>query len=103
MDNVEFVKRMADKTIRRLLPLLFREILPLDAKCLEAAKRCEDEGSANAAAYAAYAAANANAANGYADKYLILSANLAIEVLAELQSPGVEWMERFYMSATATE
>ena len=57
--------------------------------------------AANAAAYAAYAAANAanaaanaaNAANAAAyaaaNAYLILSANLALETLRELNSPGI--------------
>ena len=43
------------------------------------------------AAYAAAAAAYAAVATS--DKYLLLSASLALEVLRELKSPGVEWIE----------
>ena len=145
VDDLEFAKRIAKKTIQKLLPPLFREIFH-DSECISAALRCEQEGTnyaasyagnaanyaasyavnaasyaasyaANAASYAANAANNAasyaasyaanaasyaaNAANAaYATntcrrgaKYLILSANLAIEVLTELESPGIEWMD----------
>src|SRR5579859_3008473 len=77
VSDAEFTKRLAEKTIRVLIPKLFREVFPNDASCLEAAKRCEDEGteaavasavasgwvaSARAAAVAARAAAAAAAA-----------------------------------------
>jgi hypothetical protein len=42
-----------------------------------------------AAAYAAYAAAGADAD---ADKYLLISANICLEALKELKSPGVEFL-----------
>jgi hypothetical protein len=112
----EFTERITGKTIRVLIPMLFREIFT-DKKCLEAADRCEREGTkeaadaarvaadaADAAAYAAYAAdaaarvaadAAAYAARVAADaadagdKYLNLSASLALETLRELHSPGV--------------
>ena len=116
VDDLEFAKRIAKKTIQKLLPPLFREIFH-DSECISAALRCEQEGTnyaasyaGNAANYAASYAVNAasyaasyaaNAANAaYATntcrrgaKYLILSANLAIEVLTELESPGIEWMD----------
>lgn len=117
VDDVEFSKRLAEKTIRVLIPTLFREMFPNNAECLAAAERCELEGTeaiaraaadvartayaADAAAYAAYAAYAADAAEAaYAartaaevcdavDKYLILSAKLALDVLREMKSPGV--------------
>ena len=142
VENKDFSRLISEKTVRVLIPTLFREVFPYNSACLAAADRCEKDGSysaanaaydaaayaanaaydavnaaasMNAAAYAAnaaydatYAAASmnaayeayaaANAANAaYAaanaarasDKYLILSANLALEVLRELDSPGV--------------
>jgi hypothetical protein len=169
-DNV-FVQKIAEKTIRVLIPALFREVFPNNEACLAAAKRCEDEGTeeaaraAGAAAWSAWAAAGAEAAAGAArdaawaagaaeaaagaaeaardawsaaeavaraawaardaawavaraagaardaawaaraaawtaraaagaagDKYLVLSAKLALEVLREMGSPGVGWL-----------
>jgi hypothetical protein len=134
VSDTKFTIRLAKKTIRTLIPTLFREIFPENKSCLDAALRCEIKGT-SAAAYAAadaasvasfaahvaaayaaaYAAAHAVAdAAAYAgaasvadsaayaaeavnadrstktgDKYLILVANLALEVLRELNSPGV--------------
>ena len=83
VSNVEFSERVAVLTIKKLLPRLFRETFPNNKKCLDAAARCEAEGTANAA----------NAANaayvGAADLYLTMSAMLALEVLRELKSPGI--------------
>ncbi len=137
VDEQEFVKRLAEKTIRVLIPKLFRAVLTKFPKCLEAADRCEKEGTRDAAAYAAYAAAyaataaadasyaaataataaadaadaaayaayaaayaSATAATAAADaaksdreEYLRLSAELALEVLTELKSPGCEWLD----------
>src|ERR1700689_1981484 len=66
VNDKEFAKRLAEKTIRILVPALIRDLFPNDPKLLEAADRCEKEGNESAAnaAYAAYAAyaANANAA-----------------------------------------
>ncbi len=137
IDGKEFLKRLAEKTIKILIPTLFREIFKDNPDCLEAAKACEDYPSEEnclaavyvaAADYAAAAASSAAAADyaaaaadyiadaatiaaaadyivaytAYAsaaaakaaasDKYLILSANLALEVLKELNSPGVAWI-----------
>jgi hypothetical protein len=153
VSDTKFTIRLAKKTIRTLIPTLFREIFPENKSCLDAALRCEIEGT-SAAAYAAadaasvasfaahvaaaYAAADAASVASFAahvaaayaaayaaahavadaaayagaasvadsaayaaeavnadrstktgDKYLILVANLALEVLRELNSPGV--------------
>jgi hypothetical protein len=145
VEDREFSKRLAEKTIRVLIPTLFRDLKVTreNPRCMAAADRCEKEGSyeaarearaaaaayadadaaaaaaayadaaaaaaayadaayadayAAAAADAAYAAAYAAAAAAYADadaaeKYLLLSASLALEVLRELKSPGCEWVE----------
>jgi hypothetical protein len=130
VDDRDFARLMADKTIRVLIPRLFREVFPSNAACLAAADTCEAEGTENAAAAAwaaareaaweaaAAAAAWAAAARAAAaaaweaaraaaweaaaaaraaraaaraaneDAYLIVSAQLALEVLRELKSPG---------------
>ena len=136
VNSQEFSKRLVKKTIQVIIPAIFREVFSDNVMCLDAAKRCEIEGTisaataaayattaaayvadaayaayaANAAAYAttaaayvtdaanaaAYAAVNAaaaaRAASAEDDKYLLLSASLALEVLKELNSPGVAWL-----------
>ena len=131
IDSSEFAKRLAEKTIRVLIPALFRETFPNNPACFEAANRCEQEGTEaaarsaaseasaarsaawSAAASAAWSAARsaaqsaaqseASAAQSAAsaawsaaqsDKYLILSAQLALHVLRELKSPGVELLSK---------
>jgi hypothetical protein len=126
----QFTDLLAERTIRVLIPRLFRTILVKHPDCLAAAERCEKEGTvyaayaAYAAADAAYAAADAAYAAAYtadaaravcaadaayaaacaayaaaytacaadaaraADEYLLLSAQIALDVLAELKSPG---------------
>src|SRR5580692_9706788 len=49
VDDREFATRMAEKTIRVLIPKLFRSIFPKDQACLDAALRCEREGTKTAA------------------------------------------------------
>lgn len=148
VDGKEFTRRLAEKTVRVLLPTLFRDLFPDDPILMAAALRCEQEGTddaahaahaaaytaahaaraadaahsahvaaraacaaytaaaytaatyaARAAAHAAYTAAHAAHAATCAaytaagDKYLILSAKLALEVLRELNSPGVSLLE----------
>ena len=123
VDDSEFLRRLAEKTIRVLIPALFRELFPDKPALLAVADRCEKEGTKEAArearrlaaaadadadaysaAYAAAAAADAAAdaaANAAADaaakprtdKYLLLSASLALDVLRELKSPGCEWLD----------
>ena len=64
LDQIEFTRRISEKTIRILIPALFREVFKDNEACLKAADRCETGvGAANAsAAYAAYAASRAAAA-----------------------------------------
>ena len=59
VDGLEFSKQMAEKTTRVLIPALFREVFSANQDCLNAAKRCEEEGTRAAAARAAAAAAAA--------------------------------------------
>ncbi len=182
ISDQEFVTRLAEKTIRMLLPTMIRDCYPRNEKLLELAEVCEkvsNKESANAlydalaavyasyasyaassaakatataayakaatkasaafaasyaassaakatataayadaasyaataasaaakaatkAAYAASAAAKASAAfaasyaaSAASDKYLILEANLALEVLHELKSPGCKLLEQ---------
>ncbi len=121
-----FMVRLAELTIRELLPALFRSLPNATPAMLAAADRGEAEGTATAAiaaaiaaaqyaaAYAAnsaqytaaansaYAAAATDAAAAAAasvarsyvayggDRFLLLSASLAVRVLRELKSPGAE-------------
>jgi hypothetical protein len=139
-----FVARLAEQTIRVLIPTLFREIFPNRPACLAAADQCEREGTreagwearkaadvafasdsaaarasfaaaaatyaadaataaaadAAAAAYAAYAASDVDAASAadaasasMSERYLRLSASLALGVLRDLKSPGALWLD----------
>jgi hypothetical protein len=56
IDDIEFNRKLTEKTIRVLIPKLFRQIFPKDAACLSAAGRCEVEGTSQAARAAAAAA-----------------------------------------------
>jgi hypothetical protein len=78
VEDKKFTRRLTKSTIQVLIPTVFRDVLSKNKECLEAADRCEREGTKDAA-YAASAA----------DKYLKLSAKLALDVLRELNSPGV--------------
>ena len=113
VDDQMFAKRMAGETIRVLIPKLFRQVLPNDKACMEAADKCENEpnsdSAAAAAAASAWAAAAAEAASeawaaeeaaraaaraaasaaNRNDTYLLLSASIALGILKELKSPGV--------------
>ena len=121
VDDSAFATLLSEKIIRVLIPKLFRELFPKNAKCLAAADACEREGTestaraaraawsaaraadaaaraaawtaARAAADAAWtvtmAAKAAKAADAAGDSYLVLAANLALDVLRELKSPGV--------------
>ena len=116
VNGEEFDKRMAEKTIRVILPKLFRELWPEDEKMLAVALRCEQEGTkeaAKAAAKAAFsfpssafsfavtccndraaawAAGDAAGTAANSDEYLNLSAQLALETLRELESPGIKFL-----------
>ncbi len=58
VSDVAFSTRLAEKTIKVLIPELFRDVFPRNPAALAAAQKCEQDGSA-AAASAAYAAARA--------------------------------------------
>src|SRR5215469_4358722 len=65
VSDEEFTKRLAEKTIRVLIPKLFRQVFPNNPSCLAAAERCENEGTQEAAE-AARAAARAAAEAAWA-------------------------------------
>ena len=105
IDDKQFVTKLAERLIRVLVPTLIRDLYPTNDKLLAAADRCEVEGprysalaargllrAADAAAAAAVAAADAaaDAAVDARDKYLKLGAKIALDVLIEMKSPGVE-------------
>jgi hypothetical protein len=83
VDGNEFAKRLAEKTIRIIIPHIFNFVFKDNPACLAAAERCRLEGTKDAA----YAAANA-------DEILTMSANIALEILQELKSPGCEWLAK---------
>ena len=64
VDDVEFAKRLAERTIRVLLPKLFRQLNK--PRFAEAANRCEREGTTESAREARKVAAAAYAAAAYA-------------------------------------
>jgi len=112
IDQKEFSKRLAIKTCRRLLPHIFRiaakkQKSPYKEELLKHAEGCEkvstlikeaEEAAREAArktrsADASYAAAAAATfASATRDEILTLSADLALEVLVELKSPGCEFL-----------
>lgn len=112
VNDEEFICRLSQKTIQVLIVHLFRnnkytknnlklqeltnicEKEPTDINCrkLAAATDAAATAYATAAATAAAAAADAATAAAAADAYLIMSVNLALEVLKELKSPGCEWI-----------
>ena len=66
----------------------------VDAAAYAAAAVAANAANAAAAAVdAAYAAANAKRKSHDPEKYLILAASLALDVLKELKSPGCAWLE----------
>jgi hypothetical protein len=69
VDDGEFVRRIAEATISRLLPRLFRAVFHGNERCLAAALRCETEGTRDAAYAAAYAASADAASAAYAAAY----------------------------------
>lgn len=130
VNGEDFAKRLAELTIKVLIPTLFRDVFT-DEKCLAAAYRCEVESTQKSilnalsvvnalegytyplfiirsfqdalwyashslftkcSIFSASTAANANYIRyeGDPDKYLKLSASLALQVLHELGSPGCQ-------------
>jgi hypothetical protein len=81
VSDQEFARLMAEKTIRVILPKLFRLVMANDKDVMAAVDRCEREGTGEAA--------TAEAAAWAGDEFLILSASLALETLRELNSPGI--------------
>ena len=73
------------------------DVYSYSAACAADAADCAASAAAAADAYltalAAACAADACADSYSADKYLLLSAKLALETLRELNSPGCEWLE----------
>ena len=95
IDGKLFIKKLTIKNIQILIPTLFKDIFKYDEKCLNAAKLCESEptvANCHAAAHAANATTYASFVSADSDKYLILSANLALDVLKELNAPGIVWI-----------
>jgi hypothetical protein len=77
----EFSKRVAEQTIRILIPKLFRKLFPGNSQCLAAANRCEQEGTA-VASYAAADAAAAYVASTAAAVYVVSTAAYAASTAA---------------------
>jgi hypothetical protein len=119
INDIEFVKKLAEKLIRILVPTLIRELYQDKPDLMQVADRCEAEGTRESAlaaknllrkhaAYAASYAADAADAASYAadaayaaprkyapqDRYLSLGAKCALEVLIEMKSPGCALLGR---------
>lgn len=102
IDQIEFVRKLSEQTIKILIPRLFRKIASFlsaeyQQELLKAADRCEKEGSRDAAdaaahAAAAYAAYDDAAYAADADEFFILSADIALGILIEMKSPGCEFL-----------
>ena len=108
VDGKEFITRLAERVIRVIVPIALEAAAvrnPKHAGALRAAgERCKAEGTksaayaanaaadvadvADAAAYAAYAAAAAKR-----DEIYTLCADLAVEVLREMNAPGIALMD----------
>lgn len=97
VDGKEFCSLLRKYTIQRLIPDLFRrcpiKVEPHRTNILEAAKVCEKTGGAAEAAGAAWVAGAAGAAPE-PDYFLLLCASIALDVLRELKSPGVVWLDK---------
>lgn len=105
LDQNEFSKLLAERTIRIVLPIALR-----NCGWEKEALRCEAEGTAEAAYAASYAAARAStnaaacaaakvayatkaATNATkADEILSLSAKIAVEILIEMDCEGTKWL-----------
>lgn len=86
IDQVAFMKLVAEGLIRRVAPMALRAAASLQpephkAKLLAAADRCERDGNA--------AAADAAAAR---DGVLMVVADVILQALITLKSPGVQYM-----------
>jgi hypothetical protein len=105
IDQIVFSEKMAMGAVTRLLPDYLRRIGMNEyadkcaaAKNLSEAKAADAAYAARAAAYAAYAAYAARAAAADAayaespDYYLRLSAEICLDVLIEMKSPGCEFL-----------
>ena len=108
LDGEEFVRRVVDVTIRRVVPPALRAaatVNPTHADALEAAAvRCGAEGtreacaaacaaaSAAASAYASAAAAADAAAASARDARLGAFAEMVVEILIDLKAPGCQWL-----------
>jgi hypothetical protein len=108
LDDREFVRRVADMTIRKTVPAGLRsaaKVNPKHADALEsAAVRCEAEGSrascenarlvARTAAEAAYAYADAAR-----DTSLATYAEWVVEILIDMNAPGCQWLDLVEIAA----
>ena len=113
LNEAEFTKRLAEASIRKIVPKALRAALTLfkagssQREALEeAAKRCETEGTkdaaraaadaaraaADAAAYAADAAADAADAAAY-DKALGEFAEIVVQILIEMGAPAAQFLD----------
>ena len=113
LNQMEFGKLMFVRGTQRLLPFVFREIAKIksgDYKTKlekhaeicekvtnfeEAKKACKDaSASAHAHAYAyAYASASAFFKKSLGDDFLTRTADMGLQCLIELKSPGCEWLD----------
>ena len=103
LDEQEFRRRVVDYALRRSTSAALRSAASIQkdqthkAKLLAAAKRCEEEGTREAAqdarviARASYAASYASDADR--DKSLADYAEDIVQILIDMKAPGCRWLE----------
>jgi len=91
-----FLLHITEMTIKKIVPMVLRLVIPLQTQykhkeAMEAAaKRCEVEGTKDAA-NAAYAAAYATAAEH--DRVYSFFAEEVVQILIAMKAPGTEWLD----------
>ena len=108
IDQKAWAKYVVEQVIRRILPISLRNAAEKHKdkihaeRLIEAALRCENEGSRDAAndaayaanaAYAASASAYAAATNAYRDNILNIAAEICVEACIKTKTQGSKWLD----------
>jgi len=100
IDGVEFAKRLAELTIREIIPRLLGELFPGDRAVVEASQRCEREGTSEAA-YAATDAAYAATDAAYAAEAAYAAKAAEAAYAAKAAAKAATWAKAEYANAAA--
>ena len=113
LDDVVFAQRVAEMTIRRMVPIALRaaalfEAQPHASELEASAVLCEQQGTAASAASAESAASAASAAraawaasdesaesaeSAESDHVLMVFAEYVVEILIDMGAPGCQWLD----------